>query len=380
MLERYSSREYFGRMRDAWQEVVEYVDERLSRLMARLPSEVRSRPLPMQADIVWGQRVLPNFRNSAQILDDAFIRLTHGDSGALRFANAVTSAVRGQYDFSPNWLDELEPGGVAKYWTLLSCADQLAGNVTTTASSGWVSGMLSHNYSAQWSGELDPPAVWPRYALDGTVQVRTGATTPESGVYLPDVANASAQFHIAGSAAAPALIGSDGKQYISEVPTVWTRVRRIDGQPVVDGLANLLITDSEIDSVRVPGGQPCPKTGWWFTPSQAQSRRSGVKAKCFRSSKEAPTARRFGNGIETRMSLVWSEPSLLSTSWTKHMHAPLSSGTVKNLGRVAKVRQHALAPNAYSRLTLGDADALNFSSSVAADVKGQYDFSLGENR
>ncbi|MBY4897527.1 hypothetical protein [Cupriavidus sp. AU9028] len=230
LLERYSSVEYFGEMRDAWRETLHFVEDSLSRFMARLPADLRQRPLPMQPDVVWGQRVLPHFRDTAAILDGAFIRLTHGDADALRSANAVVSDVRGQRDFSSDWLDEVAPGGSARYGELLHRADRLASNIFRTAAIGWVTGALSHRYSPRSRGELDRPAVWPRYELDGSVQVRTGELVPESGIYLPDVAEAASQFLIGGFAALPAMTGFDGQQYTAKVPAVWTRVRRMQQQ------------------------------------------------------------------------------------------------------------------------------------------------------
>lgn len=54
LLERYTSVEYFGSMRDAWQAMVDHVEDCLARFMAKLPADYRSRPLPLQPDIAWG--------------------------------------------------------------------------------------------------------------------------------------------------------------------------------------------------------------------------------------------------------------------------------------------------------------------------------------
>ncbi|MBY4897526.1 hypothetical protein [Cupriavidus sp. AU9028] len=273
LLERYSSIDYFGDLRDAWSAMIDHVEDCLSRFMSRLPPDYRSRPVPKQPDIVWGQRVLPNFRQSLQTLDDAFIRLTHGDASALRAASAITGDVRGQNDFSSDWFDEVEPGSGARYGELLSRANQMAVNVETTISIGWLTGALSQRYSSRRRGELHRPQSWPRYTLDSTVQVRTGQPAPESGIYLPDVPDAAAQFLLAGRKVAPAMTGFDGQQYVREEPAVWTRVRRVQSETVNDGLADLLTAGPGADSMKVAGGQPCPRAGWWLTPSQAQSRR-----------------------------------------------------------------------------------------------------------
>ncbi|CAJ0683340.1 hypothetical protein ACTHR6_17815 [Ralstonia holmesii] len=82
LLERHTSVEYFGAMRNAWHAAVNHVEDCLARFMTKLPADYRSRPQPLQPDIVWGQRALPNFRQTALMLDDSFIRLTHHDYGS----------------------------------------------------------------------------------------------------------------------------------------------------------------------------------------------------------------------------------------------------------------------------------------------------------
>ncbi|AXV79139.1 MULTISPECIES: hypothetical protein [Ralstonia solanacearum species complex] len=273
LLERYTSVEYFGAMRDAWQAMVDHVEDCLARFMAKLPADYRSRPLPLQPDIAWGQRVLPNFRQTALHLDDCFIRLTHHDYSALLAATSVTGGVRGQRDFSADWLDEVQPGAAARYEELLYLAHQYAINIDNTAYARWKTTLLSTHYDANYQGPLDAPSTWPRYELDPKLQVRTTEPVIESGTYLSDLDDTSAQFLTAGMEAPMAMVGFDGQQYISKAPALWTRVRRVEGATVADGLADLLPQSRHRPSGRAPGGDACPRTGWWFTPAAANSRR-----------------------------------------------------------------------------------------------------------
>ncbi|MBO4120772.1 hypothetical protein J5T34_08470 [Cupriavidus gilardii] len=226
LLERYSSVEYFDAMRRAWEAMLHHLEDCLARFVTHLPSDYRARPLPLQPDIVWGQRVIPNFRQTAKRLDDGFIKLTHGDAEGLFAAAGVTGGVRGQRDFSSEWLDEVSSDAAARYEELLHGAHGYAINISTTANSGWVATVLTTNYSDDFHGPLDPPATWPRYQLDGTVQVETHEPVPESGVYLPEIADSCAQFLIANRSAPDAPVGFDGQQYVSKSATLWTRVRR----------------------------------------------------------------------------------------------------------------------------------------------------------
>ena len=274
LLERYSSVEYFDAMRAVWEAMLAHVEDCLNRFTARLPADYRSRPQPLQPDIVWGQRVLPNFRSTARILDDGFIRLTHGDHEGLRAAVGVTGDVRGQSDFSIDWFDEVEPDAAARYEELLNLAHAHAMNIDQTIYASWVMSTLSTGYDANARGPLAAPPAWPRYALDALTQVRTNEPVVESGVYLPDQDSSCAQFLVAGKPAPSACIGFNGQQYTSKSPALWTRVRRVDGATVADGLTDLLPAASGNRLTgRVAGQQVCPRSGWWYTPAIANSRR-----------------------------------------------------------------------------------------------------------
>ena len=122
LLERYSSLERFGKMSDAWRGMLNYAEDLLDRFVHNLPPDYRKRPLPEQPDIVWGERVLPNFRETMQILDDAYIKLSHGDYDSLSRAHGVRNDFHGQSEFWSGWMDEVEPGAEAKYHELLGAA------------------------------------------------------------------------------------------------------------------------------------------------------------------------------------------------------------------------------------------------------------------
>ncbi len=83
LLERYSSLEYFGLMRDAWEAMVRHCEDCLQRFMRNLPADYRRRPQPLQPDVVWGELVIRNFRDTMLDLFDSYIELSHGDANAL---------------------------------------------------------------------------------------------------------------------------------------------------------------------------------------------------------------------------------------------------------------------------------------------------------
>ena len=158
LLERYTTLEYFGEMRDAWDAMVTLAENCLAEYVRRLPPDYRSRPLPEQPDITWGEVVLPNFRSTWQAVFTSYIKLSHGDMNALRMAHGIGSDITGQQrDYSPCWMgDEQE----SKYYALMGEASTRARNISATVAATWKGGSLTTRYNAQARGPLNPPH-WP---------------------------------------------------------------------------------------------------------------------------------------------------------------------------------------------------------------------------
>jgi hypothetical protein len=148
LLERFCSLERYGAMRDAWEDMLKHAESLLDRFMHNLPPKYRKRPLPDQPDVVWGEMVLPNFRETMRILQDGYIKLSHGDFDALGRANGVMNGVRGQTtDYSSEWMNEVEPGAEAKYYELLFKANGLASPIKHTSGRTWTPGALTTLYA-----------------------------------------------------------------------------------------------------------------------------------------------------------------------------------------------------------------------------------------
>lgn len=276
LLERYSSLEYFGLMRDAWETMVKHCDECLGRFMRNLPADYRNRPQPLQPDIVWGELVIRNFRDTMLGLFDAYIRLSHGDASALNAAHRVVNDVRGQREFSTAWFDEVEVGGRDKYYGLLYKAGHYAANIWPTSGAYWAKGELSARYNPDSRGPLPDLKQWPKYRLNTGVTVITDEPVPQTGIYLPLIEDSCAQFLIADEPADKANVGYDPEtmQNVSREPTQWVLVERVPGEFVDDPLANLLQDAAASLRVgRVPAGASCPQSGWWYTPAKLGSRR-----------------------------------------------------------------------------------------------------------
>ncbi len=272
LLERYSSLDYFGEMRDAWAKMLDAAELALRQFMTQLPADYRKRHLSMQPDVVWGGRVLPNFRSTMAYLNKGFISLSHGDFSALGMAGGVKSDIKGQtFDYPAEWMSkDLED----QFWHWQGVASELASNISFTESAGWKVGSLTSRYASS-RGPLNPPASWPLYRLTPKVTVKTGESVKVAGIYLPTCDDSCAQFlyrHEQFPEAPEANIGYDPKrmQRVGTAPTTWTLIERIadsgGGTPGAD--------DPVLQGVRLrcEAGRPCPLDGVWFTPAAPDKR------------------------------------------------------------------------------------------------------------
>ncbi|MEO7495933.1 MAG: hypothetical protein ABIT83_18875 [Massilia sp.] len=200
LLERYTSAAYTGQLRDVWGEMIAHVEQCVDAFMRKPPRDDRSRLLPDRPDIVWGERVLPNFRDTCRALCDGYIELTHGDLAGLDACHGPMSDAKGQSDFSPDWMNVADR---ETYGRLLNRASGMAGNISASVGAYWSPGELTSRYDESARGALDPPPRWPVYALDTHTAVRTGHPVKVSGIYLPDTDNSGAQFLSAAGDVAP---------------------------------------------------------------------------------------------------------------------------------------------------------------------------------
>jgi len=280
LLERYCQPEPFEKVRDAWAAMVKHAEVMLDRFMRQLPPDYRNRPLPNQPDRVWGERVLRNFRDTLQQLNESYIELSHGDLNALDGAGGVASDLRGQrMDYPEDWMDEVEPGAANRFSDLGLAADLLARPIVRTARQSWDEGDLTVHYSDRVKAPLNPPASWPIYRLNPKVRVRSGDRTPKTGIYLPDVdrgfpalliENAVRLRGKAAKASVPTYVLPDGSQQ-DVVPTTWTLVERIaDSGGGIPGAVDPIQAGVRM---RCEAGQPCPREGFWITPAKTDSRR-----------------------------------------------------------------------------------------------------------
>jgi len=250
-------------------------EQALDQFVRHLPADYRSRHLSLQPDIVWGERVLPNFRRTMSVTDECLIKLKRGDLNALGVASGITSDIRAQgFDYPADWMPkDLEE----QFWTWQHKASLRASNISHTKQVNWTVTDLTCDYDESSRGPLNPPASWPLYRLNPKVTVKTGDPVAVSGIYLPSCDDSCAALLIKRDEFPEALaanIGYDPKtmQRIGTAPTVWTLVERIadsgGGTPSArDDIAAGI-------RIRVEAGQTCLRTGFYFTPAKSNSRQN----------------------------------------------------------------------------------------------------------
>jgi hypothetical protein len=273
LLERYSSVDYFRKMRDSFASMIKVGEDALDQFMRKLPPDYRNRPVFEQPDATWGETVLPNLRATLGRLDDGLSQVSHGDTDGLGMAGNVVSAFAGmRHDFNSDWM----PKEAQAKWDFFerSC-DSSSFNIAITARGDWQLGSLTFDYQDETRGALDAPSTWPLYRLNQGIRVKSGKRVPRSGVYLPDIDAYAAQFLIQDYDAweadirTPQAIESGERNFI---PTTWTLVERIansgGGTP---GSADPMKSGIRL---RCEARKPCPVTGYWFTPARLNSRRA----------------------------------------------------------------------------------------------------------
>ena len=153
LLERYSSPAYFKEMRDAFANMLEAAEYALELFVNDLPFDYRTRPINRQPDIVWGERVLPNLRDTLDSLNVGYQELLNGDLIAIRYGGNVKSDFRAiSMDYDIDWMPEQQQ---LDYDKLERHARLLAFNMKITSYFGWKIGSLIERYTTESRGPLN---------------------------------------------------------------------------------------------------------------------------------------------------------------------------------------------------------------------------------
>lgn len=291
LLEHYVEPSYCARVVQAWTQMIVVAEAAYDDYMRHIPSNYRQREISEQVDIVWGNRVLPNFRSSLNYLQTAYARILQGDLALHGFG--VYSDIRGSSDYWHQWM--ADPGLVERmgfnplqeFCRQQYIAQFQSQNVHVTLSGyRWKKGDLQGNLGSEDRGYgITLPQEWPTYRLNPLVQCETGERTPRTGIYLPAVANSCAQLLVHTPAKTEGYLGSvptanigsrhEPKPVIAEEPTIWTLVERVSdtgGGKVEVRIIDKSEPDQAVPAYSASPGQPCPRSGLWQTPALVKPR------------------------------------------------------------------------------------------------------------
>ena len=259
LLERYSSPAYFKEMRDAFAHMLEAAEYALELFVNDLPLDYRTRPINRQPDIVWGERVLPDLRDTLDNLNVGYRKLLKGNLAAIGYGGNVESAFRAiNMDYDIDWMPEQQQRDYDKWEREASLR---AFNMGITSYFGWCLYDLIENYSIESRGALNAPESWPIYSLNQQYSIEVDEVVPVAGIYVPNRADASAQVLLDGMLANEANVGydPDTTHSVGRAPVTWMLVERIADS----GGGSSAVPESS----RCAADQPCPQTGYWWSPA-----------------------------------------------------------------------------------------------------------------
>ena len=274
LLEQFSSLVFFETMRNNYRFFLDSLEELFEIYMHNLPYSLRSLPYPEQADIQWGETILPNLRNTMDYIDECYVKIKSGDFTYLDCVGDIRSNDKGLSEFSPHWMDDLPKDRVEKCWDYYSIAKSYASIIGNTYPTYWEKGFLEENFpSLSRFNNIDVmlPVSYPIYRINPKVKVYSKEKVIKTGIYVCNEFDNKLKFLAASpeddNGFAPRYAIQDqetGRNIYYE--TTWTLVERIADE---SGSSETI----QIENLKGFAGQTCQRTGnWWSPANQLQSR------------------------------------------------------------------------------------------------------------
>lgn len=195
-------------------------------------------------------------------LNVGYRKLLKGDLAAIGYGGDVKSDFRViSMDYDIDWMPEQQQLDYEKWWREASLRTF---NMGITSYFGWYLYSLIENYSIESRGALNAPESWPIYSLNQQYSVEVDEVVPVAGIYVSNRADASAQVLLDGMLANEANVGydPDTTHAVGRAPVTWMLVGRIADS----GGGNSVIPESS----RCEADQPCPQTGYWWSPASQE--------------------------------------------------------------------------------------------------------------
>jgi hypothetical protein len=213
-----------------------------------------------------------------------------------RWASRMKTIPRGLQEGNMNWMSEM-----GQFMELLNATFGICDDfLTSVAMSERFSDPNYKDGSADWRYELPEdvgyegngiaryiePSVFPvlphqipEYVPDTSVSCKTGDIVPWTGVWVPTtgmgtaaLAFARKSVQIMQPAYEIASVDEDGYSTFNLVDCAWHPVKPT-GNMISHPSLNSVAQRADNQRLRCEAGQPCPQSGWWFTPASPSSRR-----------------------------------------------------------------------------------------------------------
>lgn len=275
LFEQITQVEFSKKMRDYYRLFLDALEELFALYMQNLPYDLRSKPLPYQADVVWGETVMPNLREIMQYSDEFYFKLKNGDMSYITGgAHGIGGARRGMNEYWGGWMDDLPNAKVKSCWDYFSLATQYASILRHTYPTDWEKGRVVELFNIRKNTmfqdvDLTLPESYPIYRINPNVRVKTGEPVPQTGIYI--CSQRGLLRFLATSLEKNTKVPNGfyfDKEQEKEViyETEWLLVERVADS---GGAAESI----EVERLRALGGQICPRTGdWWSPANKMQSR------------------------------------------------------------------------------------------------------------
>ncbi|MEZ5602527.1 MAG: hypothetical protein R3F36_17025 [Candidatus Competibacteraceae bacterium] len=240
----------------------------------------------------WGGKM----EHLLQAFDNARALLSHGEfAPMIAFCGGIETIPRGFRESNMEWLSEADQ---QEFMKRLNAAFSIASKFSDAimmsimySSDGYKDGSKDWHYCVPedmgYSGDdiavyseehIFPqlPAKIPEYAADTSVTCKTGDIVPWTGVWVPTTGMGTAALvfarkHLQIMQASYEVTKNGDDETFTVVDTSFHPVK-----PTGRMIPHPALTSSGATATHhpnVPANQPCPESGWWFTPAKPDSRR-----------------------------------------------------------------------------------------------------------
>ncbi|WP_137938809.1 hypothetical protein [Chitinivorax sp. B] len=124
----------------------------------------------------------------------------------------------------------------------------------------------------------NPPAELPEYAPDTSITCQTGDIVPWTGVWVPTTGMGTAALvfarkHVQIMQPSYEIVSRDADGYVDQYNLVHTTFHPVKPTGRMLPWPQPAAAAEPLERLRCEAGQPCPRTGWWWSPAGGEQGR-----------------------------------------------------------------------------------------------------------